>query len=231
MSSTSNIVIVTGASRGIGKHTALHILSKGVSVVGLGLNGNALRALESDASRLPNNVKFIPVIGDVTDESVQQQAVDLAVQNGSLVALVNNAAIVEPIGKVATTPLNGWSRILAVNVVAPVGMTQKALPYLRQTNGRVICLTSIASKVPFMNMSSYGSSKAAVNNIVELLGLEEPSITAVVIDPGIADTDMLDKVIDGAEKSGEEGTKALDHINGNKISADIPGRVIANLAL
>ncbi|ORX67283.1 NAD(P)-binding protein [Linderina pennispora] len=229
--SLNNIVIVTGASRGIGRQIALYLLSKDVSVVGLALNGDALLALEEEAPKLSDTAKFIPVIGDVTDEAVQQQAVAAAVKTGTLVALVNNAAVVEPYGKVATTDLGGWSKILAINVVAPVGMIQKSLPHLRQTEGRVINLTSIASKVPFLNMSSYGASKAALNHVNELLGLEEPRITAVVIDPGIADTDMLDLVIDGAERSGEEGTAALNHINGNKIGAELPGRVIGNLAL
>ncbi|ORX72689.1 NAD(P)-binding protein [Linderina pennispora] len=215
--SSNSIAIVTGASRGIGKAITLHLLSKNVSVVGLARSASALEIVSEEAGKLQTSAKLIPVAGDVTDESVQQQAVDLATQNGTLIALVNNAAITEPFALIADAAVDDWKKQFDVNLFAPLSLIKKSLPQLRQSRGKVINLTSAIFKTPTKNQAGYSGSKAAISYMTQTLALEEPDITAIAVHPGIVDTDMVATFYTNARDAEPE--------------REISGRIIGNLAL
>ncbi|KAI8318276.1 NAD(P)-binding protein, partial [Martensiomyces pterosporus] len=231
--SSNNVAIVTGASRGIGKAVSLHLISKGVSVVGVARSADALSSTSEEINKAAaNGVQFIPVVGDVTDEAVQQSAVDQAAKHGTLVALVNNAGVVDPIGPIASTPISSWVALFQTNFFASFSLIQKALPLLRPVNGRIINLSSSASYKFFHEYAVYGAAKAAVNYATLVLGAEEPEITAVAIHPGVVETPMFDRVVGHAKESTTENSEeVLDIIFSAKITTELPGAIIGNLAL
>ncbi|KAJ1932618.1 hypothetical protein FBU59_006309 [Linderina macrospora] len=229
--SSNNIAIVTGASRGIGKAISLHLLSKNVSVVGFARNASALNALSEEAAKLDTSAKFFPVAGDVVDESAQQKAVDIATENGTLVALVNNAAINEPFALIADATAEDFKRQFDINVIAPLGLIRKSLPQLRQSKGRVINVASAIFKSAVKNQAGYGGSKAAINYITETLALEEPEVTTLSVHPGVVDTDMSTIFFDNARRAQPELSAYIDHVLATRITADFSGRIVGNLAL
>ncbi|ORX73712.1 NAD(P)-binding protein [Linderina pennispora] len=230
-SSSTKVVIVTGASRGIGKATSLHLLSKNVSVVGIARSADTLSTLSEEVAQLQTAAKFLPVVGDITDQSVQQQAADYAAQNGTLIALVNNAGTNMPLASIATGSVDDWSNMFAVNVIAPLSMTQRVIPQLRQSKGRVINLSSTVYKIPFKEAVCYGATKAAINYITATLASEEPDITAVAIHPGLVNTDMTRVFFYKAFGVEPSKSSAGDLSIPSMIEADVPGRIIGNLAL
>ncbi|KAJ1954539.1 hypothetical protein GGI12_005768 [Dipsacomyces acuminosporus] len=232
--SSSNVVIVTGASRGIGKAIALSLIKRGVSVIGLARSADALNAVAQEASQVAgsSSVKFTPVAGDVTDDAVQQSAVDMAAKQGTLVALVNNAAIVDPICPIASADFDAWTRHIQINFVTPFKLIQKVLPQLRSVKGRVINLSSSGSKDIHLHTAVYGASKSAINYATAVLAAEEPEITAIAIHPGAVDTGLLGSFIEDLGRNESEANKVkLEAIAGIKMSTELPGAIIAGLAL
>ncbi|KAI8318229.1 NAD(P)-binding protein [Martensiomyces pterosporus] len=231
--SSNNVAIVTGASRGIGKAISLHLISKGVSVVGVARSADALNSTSEEANKVATNgVQFIPVVGDVTDEAVQQSVVDHAAKHGTLVALVNNAGVVDPIGPISSTPISSWVTLFQINFFASFSLIQKALPLLRPVNGRIINVSSAASQRVFPGCGVYGAGKAAINYATQVLAVEEPQVTVVAIHPGIVETPMFDAIVDNAKESATESSQhVLNIFLSSKITTELPGAIIGNLAL
>ncbi|KAI8319917.1 NAD(P)-binding protein [Martensiomyces pterosporus] len=231
--SANRVAIVTGASRGIGKAVALHLISKGVSVVGVARSADAISSTSQEANKLSSTAaKFIPVVGDVTDDAVQQSAIDHATEQGTLVALVNNAGIIDPIGPISSAPIGLWTAQLQINFVAPFSFIQKVLPLLRPVHGRIINVSSAISHVVFPNYAIYGASKAALNQATRVLAAEEPEITALAIHPGVVETQIYAAVVDYRKRaSSSGGQKVSSTPRPPSIAADLPGTIIGNLAL
>ncbi|KAJ1960561.1 hypothetical protein GGI12_003734 [Dipsacomyces acuminosporus] len=232
--SSKNVVIVTGASRGIGKAISLSLIKQGVSVVGIARSADALNAVAQEASQTTgsSSTRFIPVVGDVTDDSVQQSAIDQAAKQGTLVALVNNAAIVEPIQPISSVDFDEWEKQLRINFITPFKLAQKVLPLLRPVKGRIINLSSVASQTIFPGYAIYGGTKSAINYATSTLAAEEPEITAIAIHPGAVETSMLAKTISHLKGSKADADPViLNSILYGSITPDIPGVIIANLAL
>ncbi|KAJ1958229.1 hypothetical protein GGI12_004787 [Dipsacomyces acuminosporus] len=231
---SNNVVIVTGASRAIGKAISLSLIKQGISVVGLARSADALDTVAQEAGAVAgsSSAKFIPVVGDVTDDAVQQSAVDLATKQGTLVALVNNAAIVEPIEPIASADFDAWAKHLQINFITPFQLIQKVLPLLRSVKGRIINLSSNTSEKSYPMYAIYGAGKSAINYATATLAAEEPEVTAIAIHPGVVDTPMLGKVIENV-KAAYPGApeEAADRILKISIKTDVPGATIANLAL
>ncbi|KAJ1944148.1 hypothetical protein FBU59_002684 [Linderina macrospora] len=226
------VVIVTGASKGIGKSAAQHLLSQGISVVGIARTAAALAALQSEPS--PTSAQFIGITGDISDESVQDRAVGVARSLGDIVGIVNNAAIVSPTGPILDATAEQWQRILGINLLAPLTLTAKCIADLKRNGGNVINVTSSTSQAPVPAFGPYGVTKVSLNYVSKAISVEYPEVTCLAFYPGVVDTDMNQDAIDAVAKYAETGngcdmsgtTKKL----AEPISADLPGRIIANLA-
>jgi len=162
----NDAVLVTGASTGIGHAIAMLLAENGYTVyAGVRKEGDRER-LEAEHQRIR------PVILDVTVPADVTRAVQTVLENGdTLVGLVNNAGIAVA-GPLEFLPLEALRHQFEVNTIAPIAMTQAALPLLRQTRGRIINVGSIAGRLSAPFVGPYSASKAAIASLTDALRQE-----------------------------------------------------------
>lgn len=181
----SGVVLVTGASTGIGEATALHLRELGFEPV-------AGVRRDEDAERLGGQ-GLRTVRLDVTDEA-QISAARESVGDGALVGLVNNAgvAVAAPLEFV---PLEQLRRQLEVNLIGQVAVTQAFLPALRRAGGRIVNVGSIGGRVALPLLAPYNASKFALEGLSDSLRreLRAQGVDVVVIEPGGVKTPIWGK--------------------------------------
>ena len=188
--------IITGGSRGFGLALASTLVAQGWDVVVDARAGDALRAA---AERL--GPRFHPVPGDVADPAHRAALVEAARSVGGLDLLVNNASGLgpSPLPALRDHPLDVLEELYRVNVVAPLGLVQLALPLLRASGGAVIDVTSDAAVEPYAGWGGYGSTKAALDQLGNVLAVEEPDIRVWSFDPGDMRTQMHQDAFPGED--------------------------------
>jgi NAD(P)-dependent dehydrogenase (short-subunit alcohol dehydrogenase family) len=182
------VAIVTGASRGLGRALARSLSADGWAVVVDARDGGALDRATSDFG--PGPVRTVP--GDVADPAHRADLVAAAIDLGGIDLLVNNASVLGPSPQpsLADYPLDVLSQVYDVNVVAPLALTQLALPRLREHAGSVVNVTSDAAVEAYEGWGGYGSSKAALEQIGNVLAAEESNVRVYTFDPGDMRTQM-----------------------------------------
>jgi NAD(P)-dependent dehydrogenase (short-subunit alcohol dehydrogenase family) len=197
-----NTAIVTGASRGFGYELAGSLARLGWNLVIDAREGTALKTAAAELDGLgPGRVMF--VVGDVSDRLHASHLVDSAVGLGEFKLLVNNASILgpSPQPKLDEYSIDALEEVFRVNVLAPVSLTQLALPYLRSTGGTVVNITSDAAVEPYEGWGGYGSSKAALEQVSSILAAEEPDLAVYWFDPGDMRTRMHQEAFPGEDIS------------------------------
>jgi NAD(P)-dependent dehydrogenase (short-subunit alcohol dehydrogenase family) len=187
---------VTGASRGIGRSIATRLAGSGWNVVaGVRNEADAAKVVADDPRRISS------VILDVTD------AEQIAALNHSLPerldAVVNNAGIVV-VGPLETLRPDDFRRQLDVNVIGQLAVTQAVLPRLRESQGRVVFVSSLNGRVSMPLVGAYCASKFALEAAADALRIELAPwhIPVVVVQPGQTDSDMwrtADAVVEQTE--------------------------------
>jgi NAD(P)-dependent dehydrogenase (short-subunit alcohol dehydrogenase family) len=187
--------IVTGASRGLGLATSRALVSRGWAVI----------ADARDASELKNALgeDVIVIPGDVTDAGHRRDLVETAHTTGGLDLLVNNASTLGPTPRPTLDgyPLDALRRVYEVNVIAPLGLIQSALPLLRRRRGMIMNVTSDAGTEPYEGWGGYGSSKAALDHLSAILAAEESDVSVYRFDPGDMNTRMHQEAFPGEDIS------------------------------
>ncbi|SOJ54096.1 D-beta-hydroxybutyrate dehydrogenase [Mycobacterium simulans] len=186
-------VVITGASTGIGRASALALDRNGFRVfagVRKKDDGEALRASASE--------NLTPVFLDVTEESSIGAAAKLvadAVGDAGLAGLVNNAGTTLPC-PVEYLALDAFRRQLEVNLVGPLAVTKAFLPLLVRGGGRVVNVTSGAGKAGVPLMAPYVAAKHGLEGLSDVLRLEfgQLGVGVSVIDPGFVAPDMRGKL-------------------------------------
>jgi NAD(P)-dependent dehydrogenase (short-subunit alcohol dehydrogenase family) len=188
-------VLVTGAARGIGRATALHLAAAGWDVV-----AGVRRGHEGEALRAAGDGRIVPVLLDVTDPA-QVGALEDALP-ARVDAVVNNAGIVVS-GPVEGMPLDELRRQLEVNVVGQVAVTQAVLPKLRASRGRVVFVSSLSGRVATPMTGAYNASKFALEGLADALRMElRPwGMRVVLVEPAQTDTDLWRQADQALEES------------------------------
>lgn len=181
------VAIVTGSTSGIGEAIARHYAANGASVL---LNSaRSVEAGERIASELPDAMY---VQGSIADDGVPQMLVDAAIDRwGRLDVLVNNAGTTRsiPHSDLDAASVEVWREIFEVNVFGTWEMTRVAVPHLREQNGSVVMITSLAGVRPTGSSVPYASSKAALNHLTALLANAlGPDVRVNAIAPGLVAT-------------------------------------------
>ncbi len=194
------VVIVTGASAGIGRATAVSLAKLGANVVVTGRRAERLTALVDDLADFPGRRLVVP--GDIQDEQLAQELVNRAVAEfGRLDVLVNNAGLGHH-SALAEMPLADVRTILDTNVIGLLAVTQTAVAHMKaQGSGQIINVSSIVGQRPFPHNGIYSASKTAVNFITRTLRMElRPyNITVSLVYPGLTATEF------GQAKLGQSG--------------------------
>jgi short-subunit dehydrogenase len=178
------VVVITGASSGIGRALAIEWAKGGASVVLSGRNrsalenvANAVRAAGGEAIALP---------GDITDEEQRRQLVERALhEKGRIDVLVNNAGR-GFYAKVVDIDVSEMEKLFALNVIAPIRLAQLALEPLMRSQGSIVMISSVAGVVAAPHLGAYAASKFALEalSIALRAELRQSGVRVHVIRPG-----------------------------------------------
>ena len=188
-------VLVTGASTGIGRATALRLDGSGWRVF-----AGVRKEADAESLRQEASPSLIPVILDVTD------AGRIAALSESLPerldAVVNNAGIVVS-GPMETVTPDGWRKQLEINVIGQLAVTQAVLPRLRRSRGRVVFISSVNGQLSMPLVGAYSASKFALEAAADALRMElRPwHIGVAIVEPSQTDTDMWRTADDMVEQT------------------------------
>jgi NAD(P)-dependent dehydrogenase (short-subunit alcohol dehydrogenase family) len=190
---SDQVVIVTGASSGIGEAAARRLARGGARLV---INARRAEPLVALARELdPTGVRIRAVAGDITDPAVRQRLVDEAVANfGRIDALVNNAGYGTR-GPIELVPVDLIRRNFETNLFSLIALTQLVLPHLRKNGaGRIVNIGSVAGRIARPLSSVYDSTKHAIEAVTDgLRGELAPfGIQVVLIRPGFILSGFLD---------------------------------------
>jgi len=184
------VALITGASRGFGRALAIDLGKEGWSVV---IDARHARPLHEVSVLLESmGVAVLPRTGDVADPDHRIELIKSAGALGGLDLLVNNASELgpTPLPTLEKHGLTDLRRVYEVNVFAPLGLIQAALPLLRRSHGTIVSLSSDAAIEPYEGWGGYGSSKSALDQLHQVLAVEEPGIRVYQFDPGDMRTEM-----------------------------------------
>jgi NAD(P)-dependent dehydrogenase (short-subunit alcohol dehydrogenase family) len=188
----SGAVLVTGASTGIGRATALLLDARGYRVfAGVRKEADA-RELSKDGSD-----RLTPVTIDVTEAAqiaAAREQVAESVADQGLAGLVNNAGVGGG-GPIEFMPLDELRRTLEINLIGQVAVTQAFIPLIRKAKGTIVFIASIGGRVASPFMSPYNTSKFAIEALGESLRheLRPWEIDVAVVEPGSIDTEIWSK--------------------------------------
>ena len=199
----SRIGMITGASRGLGAELAGFLVKKGYGLV---LNARGEEELEATARLLDRyDGRIVALAGDIADAGHRRRLAEAAESLGGLDVLVNNASYLglSPLPPLSEYPLDIVERVLRVNLIAPIGLTQAALPALRRRGGLVINISSDAAGGGYPGWGAYGASKAGLDLVSLTMAneLREDGVAVVSVDPGDMRTQMHQDAFTGEDIS------------------------------
>ena len=180
------VVIVTGASSGIGAAAALHFASKGSTVIAVGRNEKELSALR------PTKGVIKPYLADVTQQSQLDRIASETIHNhGRIDVLINSAGIIKN-GSIEDTTLDDWDKMMNINLRSVFVLSQKCVPHLAETKGSIVNISSVAGTRSFPNVLAYCVSKAAIDQLTRCSALELASkgVRVNAVNPGVVVTNI-----------------------------------------
>jgi NAD(P)-dependent dehydrogenase (short-subunit alcohol dehydrogenase family) len=194
-----SVALITGGSRGFGRALARELDARGWQLVIDGRDPGQLRRTAGELH--PDRVTALA--GDVTDPAHRRDLVAAARSHGVLDLLVNNASELggSPMPRLADLTPATFERLVRTNLVAPAALVRRCLPLLRASGGTVVSLSSDAAVEPYEGWGGYGASKAALDHLTLILGVEEPEVRAYAFDPGDMRTGLHQAAFPGEDIS------------------------------
>jgi NAD(P)-dependent dehydrogenase (short-subunit alcohol dehydrogenase family) len=192
-------VLVTAGAAGIGRETARAFAAEGAKVHVCDVDEHALAALAKADPAITQSK------ADVADRGDVERLFGEALKNlGRLDALINNAGIAGPTGKVEEIAPEDWDRCIAINITGQFNCARLAVPHLRKSkNASIVNLSSAAGRLGFPLRSPYSASKWAVVGFTKSLAMElgETGIRVNAIQPGIVEGDRIRRVFENKAKA------------------------------
>jgi NAD(P)-dependent dehydrogenase (short-subunit alcohol dehydrogenase family) len=184
------VAVITGASSGIGRAAARAFARGGYNVVAVGRNEKELNALAEGSRSGRGSIKTL--LADVTELTLLDRIVSDTVNSlGRIDVLVNSAGIIKN-GTIETTTLDDWDKMMNINLRSVFVLSQKCVPYLAETKGNIVNVSSVAGTRSFPGVLAYCVSKAAIDQLTRCSALElaAKGIRVNAVNPGVVVTNI-----------------------------------------
>ncbi|MGW4773102.1 SDR family NAD(P)-dependent oxidoreductase [Nocardia sp. NPDC004278] len=226
------IALVTGASSGIGRATALELARQGASVAVVGRREDRLTELASEISDVGGQAVVVPA--DITDAEAAADAVDRTVESlGRLDILVNNAGLML-LGPASGAELSDWRRMVDINLMGLMYCAHAAIPHLvkaaadgpRQV-ADIVNIGSLAGRMAFGMSAVYCATKFGVGAFSEALRQEltRQHVRVSVIEPGSVDTELRSHNVPAVQEQIAAGIGGIERLQGEDV-ADTVGYIV-----
>jgi len=192
MQFAGKVVLITGASSGIGAATAKRFAVLGASLALAGRNLENLQKVASECSVPQNSPKPFLVTGELTSEADTKSILESTIKHyGKLDVLVNNAGIIET-GSIENTSLEQYDRLMNINVRSIYHLTMLAVPHLIETKGNIVNVSSVNGIRAFAGVTAYCLSKACVDQLTRCaaLDLAPKQVRVNCVNPGVTVTNL-----------------------------------------
>lgn len=219
----SKVAVVTGASSGIGRATALALAKAGFRVAAGARRTDRLEDLRREASSVGAQVTCRKL--DVSDRESCEQFVSSAVQEwGSIDVLVNNAGLM-PLSFVKKLKVDEWDRMIDVNIKGVMYCTAAVLPHMTaRKSGHIVNVSSVAGRIVFPAGSVYCATKHAVTAFSEGLRQElsaRSGIRVTCVEPGVVATELTDAITDESLAQFVENSKKMESLSAADIASAV----------
>lgn len=211
------VVLITGASSGIGRATAKKFAAMGAKVIAAGRNEKELDSLRAEIQEYKGTLKYF--LADIRETSqVDKLVSDSGEVFGSLDVLINAAGIIAN-GSIETTDLEDWDKMFNINLRSVFYLMQKCIPYLEKTKGNIVNVSSVTGVRAFPGVLAYCVSKAGVDQLTRCAALElaAKGIRVNAVNPGVVETNLH-------KRSGMEDEKYQSFLEHSKTTHPL-GRV------
>jgi NAD(P)-dependent dehydrogenase (short-subunit alcohol dehydrogenase family) len=184
------VVLVTGATSGIGRAVALRFAESGARVAAIGRSVEALRQIGDEIKSAGGTP--LTIVADVTKEEDVSHLMERAVgEFGRLDVLVNGAGHIST-GSIEDTSLAAWDKMLDVNLRAVFHLMQLATPHLIETEGNIVNISSVTGLRSFPGVLAYCVSKAGLDQLTRCAALElaPKKVRVNAVNPGVVVTEI-----------------------------------------
>src|SRR5688572_27162030 len=189
----SKVILITGASSGIGEATARHLAAHGARVVLGARRTDRLEKLTAEIRAAGGIAEFKAV--DVARLSDVQALADLALKKfGQIDVIINNAGVM-PLSPLAELKIDEWNRMIDVNIRGVLHGIAAVLPHMTaRKDGQIINLSSIGGHRVWPTCAVYSGTKFAVRAISEGLRQETQDVRVTIVSPGVVESELADTI-------------------------------------
>ena len=233
----NKIIMITGATTGFGKATALKFAKNGFSIIITGRRKELLNELEKELQKV-GNIKTLSLNFDVRKKDEVESVIEnLPEEWKKIDILVNNAGLAVGLSHIQDGDTDDWDRMIDTNVKGLLYVTRAVAPLMVTRNkGHIINIGSIAGKETYENGNVYCASKSAVDALSKSMRIDmlKNNIKVTLIEPGMAETEFSLVRFKGDEQKAKTVYKGIDALTGDDIAdviyycATLPDRVCIN---
>ena len=223
----NKVIIITGASSGIGEALALEVSSRGAKVVLASRNIFRLSLIEKEISRLGGT--SMSVIADVTEKSDCENLVDRTIKRfGKIDILINNAGI-SMRALFNELDISVFEKVLDTNFIGAVYCTKYALPYILKQKGSLVAISSISGLTPLPARSAYVASKYAMDGFFQTIRLENKAngLHVLIVHPGYTSSNIRNSALNEHGESQKESPR----LENKMMSANRVAQVIVDATI